>query len=265
MDPQSQAPDPVVLDAVAGWAAAARRGVVFTGAGVSTESGIPDFRGPQGFWKRNDASKFTIQNYVRDPEHRKERWRQALGGGFLRAEGDRPVEPNDAHRAIARLEELGLVRGVVTQNIDGLHHDAGSRNVLELHGTSKRIACLSCQESWPREEILDRVRAGEDDPECTYCGGILKSATISFGQSLPQDVLEEAHRWSLEADFFLVVGSSLIVYPAAALPGVAKQSGAKLVIVNREETDQDDLFDAVIQETAGSTLTAIVERVERLV
>lgn len=265
MDVEPQAsPDPALLDDVAAWAAGARRGIVFTGAGVSTESGIPDFRGPDGFWKRNDASRYTIQNYVRDPEHRKERWRQALGGGFLRAEGDRPVGPNDAHRAIARLEELGLVRGVVTQNIDGLHQDAGSRNVLELHGTSKRIACLSCRESWPREVVLDRVRAGEEDPACTSCGGILKSATISFGQSLPQDVLEEAHRWSLEADFFLVVGSSLIVYPAAALPGVAKQSGARLVIVNREDTDQDDLFDAVIQETAGPTLTAIVERVERL-
>jgi NAD-dependent deacetylase len=254
-----------VLDQIAQWASRARRGVVFTGAGISTESGIPDFRGPDGFWKRNDASKFTIKNYVQDPEHRKERWRMAIkGGGFMTgAQGD-VVAPNAGHIAIARLEELGVVRGVITQNIDGLHQEAGSGEVLELHGTSKRIACLSCEASWPRDDVLERVRNGEDDPECTYCGGILKSATISFGQQLPQDVLEEAHRWALQADFFLVVGSSLIVYPAAALPGVAKQSGARLAIVNREPTDQDDLFDAIVEGDAGRTLTEIVDRAERL-
>jgi NAD-dependent protein deacetylase/lipoamidase len=249
------------LDRIAQWAGQARRGVVFTGAGISTESGIRDFRGPDGFWKRNDQTKFTIQNYVRDPEHRRERWRMAIQGESFMVRG---VEPNAAHRAVARLEELGLVRGVITQNVDGLHKDAGSGRVLELHGNTKRIGCLSCEESWPRDEILDRVRAGEDDPKCVHCGGILKSQTISFGQSLPPDVLEEAHAWSLEADFFLVVGSSLIVYPAAALPSVAKQAGAKLVIVNQEPTDQDDIFDAVVQGTAGPVLTAIVERVERL-
>ena len=252
-----------VLDQIAGWAAQARRGVVFTGAGISTESGIPDFRGPQGFWKRNDQAKFTIQNYVRDPEHRKERWRMAIKGGFMGGTGD-VVAPNAGHIAIGRLEELGVVRGVVTQNVDGLHQDCGSRNVLELHGTTKRIACLSCGESWPRDVVLERVRNGEEDPECTFCGGILKAATISFGQSLPTDVLEEAHDWSLMADFFLVVGSSLVVFPAAALPGVAKQAGAKLVIINNEETDQDPIFDAVIRDEAGPTLRALVERVEQL-
>lgn len=253
------------LDLVAGWVAAASRGVVFTGAGISTESGIPDFRGPNGFWKRNDASKFTIQNYLADPEHRKERWRMAAeGGGFMRAGNEGPPKPNAAHIAVARIEELGHVRGVVTQNIDELHRDAGSRDVLELHGTARRVACLSCKQSWPNQDILDRVRAGEDDPECTYCGGILKNATISFGQQLPHDVIEEAHRWSLQADLFIVIGSSLVVYPAAAMPDVAKRAGAKLVIVNREETDQDDLFDVVIHDDAGPTMSAIVERVERL-
>jgi NAD-dependent deacetylase len=253
-----------VLDQLAEWAARSRRGVVFTGAGISTESGIPDFRGPDGFWKRNDAAKFTIQNYVRDPEHRKQRWQMAIKGtGFMRGAGD-VAAANAGHIAIAKLEELGIVRGVVTQNVDGLHQEGGSRNVLELHGTTKRVACLSCSDSWPRDEILERVRNGEEDPECSSCGGILKSATISFGQQLPADVLEEAHQWSLAADLFLVVGSSLVVYPAAALPGVAKQAGAKLAIVNAEETDQDPLFDAVIQEPAGPTLTALVERVEQL-
>ena len=252
------------LDRIARWAAEAARGVAFTGAGISTESGIPDFRGPGGFWERNDASKFTIQNYIRDPEHRKERWRMAVEGrSFLRAAGQE-VKPNAGHLALARLEQLGAIRGVITQNIDGLHHEAGNANVLELHGTSKKIACLDCHEAWPAAVILERVRAGEEDPSCTYCGGILKSATISFGQTLPQDVVEEAQRWSLQADFFLVVGSSLIVNPAAAMPILAKRSGANLAIINREPTDQDDLADVVIHADAGPTLSAIVERVEQL-
>jgi NAD-dependent deacetylase len=249
-----------LLDQIADWLVHARHGVAFTGAGISTESGIPDFRGPDGFWKRNDQSKFTIQNYVRDPEHRKERWRQALERrSFMRPD----VQPNAGHRALARLEQLGAIRGVITQNIDGLHAEAGNEHVLELHGTARRIGCLSCGESWPAPEVLKRVEEGEDDPACTSCGGILKSATISFGQQLPPDVVEEAHRWSLEADMFLVVGSSLVVYPAASFPGLAKQRGAKLAIVNREQTDQDDLFDAAILGDAGPTLSAIVERVER--
>ncbi|MGH2760702.1 MAG: SIR2 family NAD-dependent protein deacylase [Actinomycetota bacterium] len=248
------------IEHIGEWLARSRAGVAFTGAGISTESGIPDFRGPDGFWKRNDQTKFTIQNYVRDPEHRKERWRMAVERrSFMRTD----VQPNAGHRALARLEQIGAIRGVITQNIDGLHAEAGNERVLELHGTSRRIACLSCGESWPAPEILKRVEDGEEDPACTSCGGILKSATISFGQQLPPDVVEEAHRWSLEADVFLVVGSSLVVYPAASFPGLAKQRGAKLVIVNREPTDQDDLFDAAILGDAGPTLTAIVERVER--
>jgi NAD-dependent deacetylase len=249
------------LDQIAEWLSRSRKGVAFTGAGISTESGIPDFRGPDGFWKRNDQAKFTIQNYVRDPEHRKERWRMAVERkSFMRTD----VKPNAGHVALARLERLGSIRGVITQNIDGLHAEAGNERVLELHGTSKRIACLSCGESWPAPDVLKRVEAGEEDPECTHCGGILKSATISFGQQLPADVVEDAQRWSLEADLFLVVGSSLVVTPAAAMPGMAKRMGAKLAIVNREPTDQDDLFDAVIHGDAGPTLSGIVERVERV-
>lgn len=252
-----------LIHEIAEWAASAERGVAFTGAGISTESGIPDFRGPGGFWQRNDQRKFTLQNYVRDPEHRKERWRMAVEGrSFLRAAGQE-VTPNTGHLGLARLEELGCIRGVITQNVDGLHYEAGNTQVLELHGTSKRIACLSCQKSWPAREILERVVAGEEDPACIYCGGILKSATVSFGQQLPSDVVEEAHRWSLEADFFLVVGSSLVVYPAAGFPQIAKQAGAKLVIINREPTEQDHTADAVIHADAGPTLSAIVERVEQ--
>lgn len=250
-----------VLDRIAAWAAEAKSGVAFTGAGISTESGIPDFRGPNGFWKRNDAAKFTIQNYVADPEHRKERWRMAVdGSSMMRTD----AKPNAGHIALARLEELGALRGVITQNIDGLHQEAGNTNVLELHGTAKKIGCLSCGERWPVPVILERVVAGEEDPACTYCGGILKSATISFGQQLPQDVVEEAHRWSLRADFFLVVGSSLVVSPANGFPAVAKRAGANLAIVNREETDLDPLFDEVVLADAGPTLTAIVEKVQQI-
>jgi len=249
------------VERIAAWANDAEHGVAFTGAGISTESGIPDFRGPDGFWKRNDASKFTIQNYVRDPEHRKERWRMAAqGSSFMHAK----AEPNAGHIALARLEELGVIRGVITQNVDGLHQDAGSVNVLELHGTSKKVGCLSCGERWPNTVVLERVQAGEDDPHCTYCGGILKSATISFGQQLPPDVVAEAERWSVEADFFLVVGSSLVVSPANAFPGVAKRMGAKLAIVNREPTDLDGMFDEVVLADAGPTLTELVQLVERV-
>lgn len=250
------------VDRIASWLASARSGVAFTGAGISTESGIPDFRGPDGFWKRNDPAKFNIQNYVRDPEHRKERWRMAVQGrSFMRGQGT-DVKPNAGHTALARLEALGSIRGVITQNVDGLHLETGNEHVLELHGNTRRIACLSCQATWPTPEVLKRVEDGEEDPSCTHCGGILKSATISFGQQLPADVVEEAHRWSLEADFFLVVGSSLVVSPANSFPAIAKQRGAKLAIVNREPTEMDFLFDAVIEGDAGPTLTKIVERVE---
>ena len=254
------------IEQIASWAAAAGSGVAFTGAGISTESGIPDFRGPGGFWERNDASKFTIQNYVRDPEHRKERWRMALEGrSFLgkNKAGD-DIKPNAGHVALARLEALGCIRGVITQNVDGLHVEAGGETVVELHGNARRIGCLSCRESWPSADVLKRVAEGEEDPDCPYCGGILKSTTISFGQQLPEDAVEKAHVLSATADFFLVVGSSLVVYPAAAFPGVAKKAGARLAIVNREPTDQDYLADAVIHADAGPTLSRVVERVEQL-
>lgn len=247
------------IEQIADWIASAERGVSFTGAGISTESGIPDFRGPGGFWERNDASKFTIQNFVRDPEHRKARWKMTVERrSFVRED----VEPNDGHRALARLEELGLFRGVITQNIDRLHQRGGSQRVLELHGNATEYMCLSCDDRGPIGDVLERVKAGEEDPSCEHCGGIVKTATVSFGQQLPQDVVAEAHEWSAEADVFLVVGSSLVVYPAAGFPEVAKRAGARLVIVNKEPTPQDGLADAVLHGGAGETLGAIVERVE---
>lgn len=247
------------LDRIAEMLASAERGVSFTGAGISTESGIRDFRGPGGFWERNDAAKFTIQNYVRDPEHRKERWKMATERrSFVRDD----VEPNDGHRALARLEELGLFRGVITQNVDRLHQRAGSKGVLELHGNATEYMCLSCDDRGPIGDVIERVKAGEEDPSCEQCGGIVKTATVSFGQQLPTDVVMEAREWSYEADVFLVVGSSLVVYPAAGFPEIAKAAGARLVIVNKEPTPQDDAADAVVHGGAGETLGAILERVE---
>jgi NAD-dependent deacetylase len=245
------------IERVASWLAGASRGVVFTGAGISTESGIPDFRSPGGIWTRYDPRQFTYQRYVAETEVRKLAWSVFRDRALTKA------EPNAGHRAIARLEELGVVRGVVTQNVDGLHQDAGARNVLELHGTSKFVVCLSCGSRWPTPEIHARVEAGEDDPRCVHCEGILKRATVSFGQQLPPDVVDEAHRWSMEADVFVVVGSSLVVYPAAAMPAEAKNAGARLVILNREPTPLDDLADAILNDEAGPTLTAIVGRVEQ--
>lgn len=251
--------DDAQLDRIADWIASAERGVSFTGAGISTESGIPDFRSPGGFWDRNDASKFTIQNFVRDPEHRKERWKMtAERRSFVRDD----VEPNDGHRALARLEKLGLFRGVITQNVDRLHQRAGSERVLELHGNATEYMCLSCDDRGPIGEVVERVKAGEEDPSCEQCGGIVKTATVSFGQQLPTDVVMEAREWSDEADVFLVVGSSLVVYPAAGFPEIAKAAGARLVIVNKEPTPQDDAADAVVLGGAGETLNAILERVE---
>lgn len=244
------------IDRVAAWIGEARHAVAFTGAGISTESGIPDFRSPGGVWSRYDPREFTFQRYVAEPEVRKKSWR------MRRELWSKPLEPNAGHRALARFEELDLLRGVVTQNIDGLHQRAGSRHVLEIHGTTHRILCLSCQGSWATSEVFERLEAGEEDPSCTDCGGILKTATISFGQQLPADVVEEAHRWAVTSDLFLVVGSSLVVYPAAALPGTAKHAGARLVIVNREPTDQDHLADAVLHGESGPILSELRDRVE---
>lgn len=244
------------IEQVAAWVAEARSGVAFTGAGISTESGIPDFRSPGGVWSRYDPREFTFQRYVAEPEVRKKSWR------MRRELWSRPLEPNAGHRALARFEELGLLRGVITQNIDGLHQRAGSREVLEIHGTTHRVVCLSCHGSWPNPEVLERLEAGEQDPSCTACGGILKTATISFGQQLQPDVVEEAHRWTVASDLFVVVGSSLVVYPAAALPGTAKRAGARLVIVNREPTDHDHLADAVLHGEAGEILSGLRDRVE---
>ena len=232
----------------------ARAGIAFTGAGISTESGIPDFRSPGGVWSKQ--SPVYYDDFLRSREERVRYWkmRQEMHHDFANA------KPNDGHRAIARLEQLGKIVAVITQNIDGLHQDAGSRRVVELHGTNRMIACVSCGKEWPPPEIITRVEAGEEAPECDECGGPLKSKTIAFGQAMPQDAMQEAHQLSVEADVYLAIGSSLVVEPAASLPRIAKHDGAILIILNKTPTPLDSVADLVIREPIGRTMHAVLER-----
>jgi NAD-dependent deacetylase len=244
-----------MVERVGVWLAQARSTVVLTGAGVSTESGIPDFRGPDGIWTRDPRAErlSNIGYYVADPALRREAWQRRL---------DHPAwgaRPNDAHRALAALDGAGLVALLVTQNIDGLHLAAGSspERTIEIHGSIRETACLTCGDRRPMAETLDRVRAGEPDPACLACGGILKSATVSFGQNLDPGLLARAEAAADEADLFLAVGTSLTVYPVAGLPERALAAGARLVIVNAEPTALDGYAAAVLRGGAGSVLSEL--------
>lgn len=230
------------------------RFAVLTGAGISTASGIPDFRGPQGVWTKDPAAQrmFDIDEYVADRAVRVAAWKFRLGAPTWTA------EPNDGHRALVRLEEQGRLTAVITQNVDGLHQKAGSRNVLELHGTIWFVDCLDCGRRIPMADVSRRLDAGEEDPACEVCGGILKSATVSFGQSLDQAVLDAAARAVEECDTFLAVGTSLQVYPAAGLCDVALGNGKRLVILNAEPTPYDDLADTVLRTPIETTLPGLV-------
>ena len=234
----------------------ARQIVVLTGAGISTDSGIPDFRGPQGVWTKNPGAEktATLQYYLSDPEIRKQAWRNRLTSPAWEA------QPNPGHLAIADLDRLGRLHTVVTQNVDGLHQKAGTdpAKVVEIHGTMHTVMCWSCGETAPMEKALARVRAGEEDPPCRTCGGILKSATISFGQNLVAEDLARAERAAQQCDLMLAVGSTLSVYPAAGLVPIAKEFGARVVIVNAEPTPFDRIADAVINGPIGEVLPAIV-------
>lgn len=239
----------------AGWLGAAQRATVLTGAGISTDSGIPDFRGPQGVWTRDPAAQAlsTLDAYLADPQVRQRVWRARL---------DHPVwhaEPNAGHRALAALERAGRLHAIVTQNIDGLHQAAGSSpdRVIEIHGTVHWVKCMSCRLRTPMPEVLTRVAAGEPDPACPDCGGIQKSATISFGESLDRTVLRAATRASTACDLFLAVGTSLSVFPAAGLCDHALQAGARLLIINAEPTPYDHRAHGVIREPAGEVLSRL--------
>jgi NAD-dependent deacetylase len=243
---------------VARWLASARSAVVLTGAGISTESGIPDFRSPGGVWSKYRTVYFD--EFLESAESRHEYWRQKCE---MHREF-RDAQPNAGRQALARWEAAGRIRGVITQNIDGLHQMAGSREVLELHGTARQAACLDCVARYDINPLVESFLGNDRVPECPACGGQLKHATISFGQQLPENVLMEANRWASKADLMLAIGSSLVVTPAAILPRTAKVHGARLAIINRDPTPLDDCADAILRGSIGELLTeidaAIVER-----
>ena len=237
------------------WVSSSTRVVALTGAGISTESGVPDFRGPQGIWTRNPKAErlSNIHYYMSDPEVRRLAWQQRLHHPAWHA------EPNAGHLALVQLERVGKLHALITQNIDGLHQRAGSSpgTVIEVHGTVREYVCMNCGSRGPMHIALERVRAGEDDPPCRDCGGILKSATISFGQPLVPEVIEKAMLAASTADLLLAIGSTLQVYPAAGAVPRAKSAGARVVIINAEPTQFDDIADAVIRQRIGDVLPAI--------
>lgn len=234
------------------WIDRSRRVVALTGAGISTESGIPDFRGPQGVWTNNPKAErlSNIHFYMSDPEVRRLSWQSRLSHPAWTA------QPNAGHRALVQLEQRGLLHALVTQNIDGLHQRAGHapEKVIEVHGTVHEVVCMACSWRGPMQETLDRVRGGEEDPPCGRCGGILKSATISFGQPLVPDVIQRAMRAAETADLLLAIGTSLQVYPVAAAVPAAKAAGARVVILNAEPTPFDEMADAVLRAPIGEVL-----------
>lgn len=229
--------------------------LAFTGAGISTESGIPDFRGPDGVWTKVDPSEFTFDKYVNRAETRILSWEMRKQSGVLDA------KPNVAHRALVDLWVAGLLSAVVTQNIDGLHQAAGlpAEAVVELHGNVQQVECLECDANWPTETVIARVDAGEADPHCPECGGIIKVSVISFGQAMPVLEMQRASELATACDAMVAIGSTLSVYPAAYVPLEAKQTGARYVIVNQGATEQDHLADVVVEGSAGEVLPAIVE------
>ena len=245
--------DPVNL--VRAWITAARRIVVLTGAGISTDSGIPDFRGPQGVWTTNPAAEpqSTLQNYLADPLVRQAAWRSRMAHPAWTA------LPNRGHLALVELERRGKLHALITQNIDELHQLAGHapERIIEVHGTMRRVMCWGCGERGPMQEVLERVRAGEADPACRACGGILKSDTISFGQALVPAVIDRAMAAAGEADLLLAIGSTLQVYPVASVVPVAKNAGARVVIINNQPTPMDPLADALLRGAIGELLPAV--------
>jgi NAD-dependent deacetylase len=231
--------------------------IVFTGAGVSTESGIPDFRSPGGVWQKYNPEDFYYQKFISSEESREKYWQ--MSREFY--EPLKNAQPNAAHQAVAELEKMGKLDCVITQNIDNLHQRAGSspQKVIELHGTAVSVSCLSCRKKYPREEIQSWLLRGVKAPRCDACGGILKPDTVSFGQSMPVKETEEAFHRARNCDLFIVIGSSLVVQPAATVPLEAKESGAKLVIINRDPTYHDSYADVVIHGSAGEVMSQVLK------
>lgn len=239
------------FETIGKWLSEAKFAVAFTGAGISTESGIPDFRSPGGIWSQSQPVYFD--DFVARAEARYEYWRQKA----LAHRDFDGSQPNTGHCILAKWQQAGKLKAVITQNIDGLHQQAGSQDVVELHGTARFVSCLDCGERYPADEYVGKFLADDAVPPCPVCAGMLKHATISFGQSLDAAVLDRASDLARQADLFLAMGSSLVVQPAAGLPPLAKHHGARLVIINRDPTEQDVLADAVIHAAIGESLTAI--------
>jgi NAD-dependent deacetylase len=247
------------LDDLASWLVQASRVVALTGAGVSTASGIPDYRGPAGVWTKDPGAErlASIGVYRSDPEVRREVWRRRATAPA------RTARPNRAHRALAELERLGRLHRLITQNVDGLHQAAGTSpgRLIEIHGTVHEVACLACGDRGSMAPVLDRVLAGDHDPRCAVCGGLLKSATVSFGEALDPAVLRRAFEDTAGCEVFLAVGTSLVVHPVAQLPGTALDSGARLAILNAEATPYDDVADVVVRADLNESLPSLVDRV----
>ena len=243
------------IERVAAYIAVSERIAVLTGAGISTESGIPDYRGPNGVWTTSPESMrlVNIDDYLRDQQVRVDAWQERMHHAAWTA------VPNAGHHALVELERRGTLLALMTQNIDGLQQAAGSRSVLELHGTIREAMCLSCGYRTPMQEQLDRVRAGDPDPACVRCGGIQKSATVAFGQQLDAAVLQSAMAASTRCDLFLAIGTSLMVQPASLLAVQAKHEGARLVIVNMGDTSLDDRADAKLQGPIGEILPKVID------
>ena len=234
-----------------------KRIVVFTGAGVSTESGIPDFRSPGGIWSKYNPEEFTYQKFLSSPETRRNQWKMFTEGGLIME-----AEPNPAHYAIAELYQLGKLDCVITQNVDNLHQKAGvpEDKVFELHGNMQWVVCLSCHRRFPMKEVLQRIKEGTEVPDCLTCHGILKPDGVFFGEALPQETLTKAIHHSQHCDLFIVIGSTLVVYPAAYMPTYAKQAGAKLAIINLTPTSLDRYATIVIHDKAGETMTRVMDK-----
>jgi NAD-dependent deacetylase len=246
----------MTIEQVRRWIDAAERVVVLTGAGISTDSGIPDFRGPQGLWTRNPAAEkqSTISHYLADPQVRRAAWQARLEHPAWTA------RPNAGHLALVTLEQRGKLHALITQNIDELHQVAGNspHKVIEVHGTIRRVMCWDCGERRPMQDALARVRAGEADPACLECGWILKSDTISFGQALVPETIDRAMAAARQADLMLAIGTTLQVYPVAATVPLAKEAGARIVIVNAEPTPMDPAADAVLRGSISDVLPSLV-------
>ncbi len=248
------------INKVAQMIANARKVVIFTGAGVSTESGIPDFRSPGGLWTRFDPDDFTIDKYLRSRETRRKMWKILLEGGLMAN-----AQPNAAHLAIAELEKMGKLSSIITQNIDNLHQKAGNDPacVHELHGNMEWMICLDCAARYPVDSLMKEIQP-VGVPECAKCGGILKPDIIFFGEALPMKALRLATEESNQCDLFVIIGSSLVVYPAAYMPMYAKRAGAEIVIINLAPTEQDNIADVIINHSAGETMTKVMAELKRM-